>query len=125
MWVIMDIIIYIRNLVSSHNNSVRQRAIIVPILQIRKVGLRKVKWLAFLSSRSWIGTWSLMPVYALDLSCGITSVEGLMKSVRRNGRIPGNRVHQHNMALKFETGWKGGERRASMEGRPPREKVGY
>lgn len=47
MWVIMDIIIYIRNLVPSHNNSVRQRAIIVPILQIRKVGLGKVKWLAF------------------------------------------------------------------------------
>lgn len=34
----MYIIIYIRNLISSHNNPVRQRAIIVPILQIRKVG---------------------------------------------------------------------------------------
>lgn len=45
-----------------------------------------------------------------------------MKSARRSGRIAGSRVHQHTMALKFETGWKGGERRASVEGRPPLRK---
>lgn len=45
-----------------------------------------------------------------------------MKSARRSGRIAGSRVHQHTMALKFETGWKGGERRASVEDRPPLRK---
>lgn len=45
-----------------------------------------------------------------------------MKSARRGGRIAGSRVHQHTMALKFETGWRGGERRASVEGRPPLRK---
>lgn len=49
MWVIMCFIIYIRQLVSPHNSSMRQRAIIVPILQIRKVGLLEVRWLVLRS----------------------------------------------------------------------------
>lgn len=73
-----------------------------------------------LSSRGWIGTWSLMPVYALNLSSGLTSGEDLMKSARRSGRITGSRVHQHTMALKLETqggrGERGGQALCSLQG---------
>lgn len=75
-----------------------------------------------LSSRGWIGTWSLMPVYALNLSSGVTSGEDLMKSARRSGRITGSRVHQHTMALKLET--QGGREEGTHGGRSPREKAG-
>lgn len=57
-----------------------------------------------LSSRGWIGTWSLMPVYVLDLSCGITNGEGLMKSVRRSRRITVSLIHQHTIAHSLRQG---------------------
>lgn len=49
MWVIMYVVIYIHNLISSHNSPMRKGAII-PILQIRKARLQDVKWLVLVAT---------------------------------------------------------------------------
>lgn len=61
-----------------------------------------------------------MLVYALNLSCEITSGEDLAKSTHRAGRITGSQVHQHTV-------WGTGEGRGvggKLGGRPQHEKAG-